>query len=305
MIPFDLWESIIEYSSCSFKQLHHLQLVNQSFHRLIDEDYRNTWLQVLLLLNSCSVVQADITIDQVKQLSKQYCDQMAYKRQNEQYSKQYIHIQKNLHVQYIQLQTRSEPINVVVLGGKLCGKSMFVKVCHNGLFSDYHDTTLQIGKFYIPYQSHIYHINLIDTSSTTSRHRYDALNHKRKSMWNAHVFLLMYSVTSRSSFTYINTMMDMIRNECGSTNYPIFILGNKMDLTSERVVTTNEMINLVRSFHHKSLLAKEISTKYLNVVPLMQEVISLGVNRQQQMEQLSHGQHHHRHRHQKESCNLQ
>ncbi len=53
-------------------------------------------------------------------------------------------------------------------------------------------------------------------------------------------FLLIYSVTDRSSFEYINELVNVIAQTRQDNRFPIVVNGNKCDLEASRQVSTEE-----------------------------------------------------------------
>jgi GTPase KRas protein len=61
-------------------------------------------------------------------------------------------------------------------------------------------------------------------------------------------FVLVYAITSRSSFDEIQTFREQILRVKDKDRVPIVLVGNKCDLESERQVTTGEGQDLAKSF---------------------------------------------------------
>ena len=61
--------------------------------------------------------------------------------------------------------------------------------------------------------------------------------------------ILVYSITSRQSFTNIQSFFDGVRHSRGDSYCPIVLIGNKSDLTSERVVQIVEGEKLAAELH--------------------------------------------------------
>lgn len=53
-------------------------------------------------------------------------------------------------------------------------------------------------------------------------------------------FLVVYSVTSRSSFEEVTAIVEQIHRVKDSDDVPVMVVGNKVDLHSSRQVTTEE-----------------------------------------------------------------
>jgi len=61
-------------------------------------------------------------------------------------------------------------------------------------------------------------------------------------------FLLIYSITSRSSFQSMKVLRDQCLYSNENEKVPLILVGNKCDLKEERQVTTEEGQNLAQSF---------------------------------------------------------
>lgn len=61
-------------------------------------------------------------------------------------------------------------------------------------------------------------------------------------------FLMVYAITSRSSFEELVSFKDQILRVKESDRVPMVVVGNKSDLESERQVSTQEGMDLARSF---------------------------------------------------------
>jgi len=57
---------------------------------------------------------------------------------------------------------------------------------------------------------------------------------------NGHGFIVMYSLTNHQTFQDITTMRNVISRVKGSQPVPILLVANKLDLESQREVSTEE-----------------------------------------------------------------
>ncbi|SCU81691.1 LAMI_0B07272g1_1 [Lachancea mirantina] len=57
---------------------------------------------------------------------------------------------------------------------------------------------------------------------------------------DSHVAIVVYDVTNKKSFEYIDKWVDDVKNERGEENVLLCIVGNKNDLVEERQVSTEE-----------------------------------------------------------------
>jgi small GTP-binding protein len=63
-------------------------------------------------------------------------------------------------------------------------------------------------------------------------------------------FLLVYSITSRETFENVSDLREKIHRAKDEDKVPIVLVGNKCDLTSERVVSYEEGQSLAASWGH-------------------------------------------------------
>lgn len=55
-------------------------------------------------------------------------------------------------------------------------------------------------------------------------------------------FILVYSITDRSTFNLVDTIKKLVDQSKGKRDHPIVVLGNKVDLDSERQVSFDEAL---------------------------------------------------------------
>mmetsp|Transcript_36159 Transcript_36159/g.56639 ORF Transcript_36159/g.56639 Transcript_36159/m.56639 type:complete len:140 (-) Transcript_36159:28-447(-) len=88
----------------------------------------------------------------------------------------------------------------------------------------------------------------------------------------ADVFVIMYSVTSKSSFDAIKEELELIYRMKDRGDVSIIIVGNKIDLKDEREVTREEGEKYAKL--HKGVLFEETSAKTgENVTEVLDQVI--------------------------------
>ncbi|CAO3659101.1 unnamed protein product [Rhizopus stolonifer] len=86
-------------------------------------------------------------------------------------------------------------------------------------------------------------LEILDTSG---QDEYSAL--REQYMRNGEGFMLVYSVTSRSSFEEIKSFRQQISRVKDCESFPMILVGNKCDLKSGRQVMTQEGKDLAKSF---------------------------------------------------------
>jgi GTPase KRas protein len=84
-------------------------------------------------------------------------------------------------------------------------------------------------------------------------------------------FLLVYSITSRESFQYLDTCRNRIHDVKDNDRVPMVMIGNMSDLSNERVVSLQEAINLATEWRIPYL---EVSAKsYININECFSELV--------------------------------
>jgi len=84
-------------------------------------------------------------------------------------------------------------------------------------------------------------------------------------------YILVYSITSRSSLEQVNRFRDQIVRVSDNDDVPMILVGNKCDLNEQREVTTEEGRELARSFRAEFIEASaksriNIEQIFINIV---------------------------------------
>ena len=87
---------------------------------------------------------------------------------------------------------------------------------------------------------------LLDILDTAGQEEYSAM--RDQYMRTGEGFLLIYAITSRSSFDELNTFKEQIVRVKDKDNVPMVVCGNKCDLEEERQVSTQEGQDLGKSY---------------------------------------------------------
>ena len=126
--------------------------------------------------------------------------------------------------------------NLVILGAGGVGKSaLSVQFIENHFFNEY-DPTFDSYRKQVTIDDETCLLNILDP----------ACQEENSAMQNqymriAHGFLIIYSVTSKSSFDEeIHTLREKILRLKDTAYFPIMLVGNKCDLDEERHVTESE-----------------------------------------------------------------
>ncbi|PVU88987.1 hypothetical protein BB561_005625 [Smittium simulii] len=133
---------------------------------------------------------------------------------------------------------------LVVVGGGGVGKSALTIQFIQSHFVDEYDPTIEDS-----YRKQCViddETALLDVLDTAGQEEYSAM--REQYMRTGEGFLLVYSITSRSSFEEVSTFHQQILRVKDRDSFPIIICGNKCDLESERKVSIQEGKDLAKSF---------------------------------------------------------
>lgn len=136
---------------------------------------------------------------------------------------------------------------IVVVGGGGVGKSALTIQFIQSQFVDEYDPTIEDS-----YRKPCVIDNenaVLDVLDTAGQEEYSAM--RELYMRSGEGFLLVYSITSRSSFDEIQTFQQQILRVKDRDWFPMTLVGNKCDLEAERVVGTNEGRELAKLFRCK------------------------------------------------------
>eukprot|EP01097_Dermamoeba_algensis_P009309 TRINITY_DN6528_c0_g1_i2.p1 TRINITY_DN6528_c0_g1~~TRINITY_DN6528_c0_g1_i2.p1 ORF type:complete len:196 (+),score=33.97 TRINITY_DN6528_c0_g1_i2:119-706(+) len=165
---------------------------------------------------------------------------------------------------------------IVVLGAGSVGKSCLSVQFVRGVFVEQYDPTVEESyRQQIEIDGSSYMLEIIDTAGTenftTMRNVY---------VQNGHGFLLVFSITAKSTLTEIEPIMQLILRikDCEGNEIPIILVGNKADLEDQREVTKEEANQLVEKF--KILKYIETSARSnLNVKEVFEEVTRMVITK--------------------------
>jgi len=136
-------------------------------------------------------------------------------------------------------------VKVVVVGGGGVGKSALTIQLIQNHFIDEYDPTIEDS--YRKQVSIDQETVLLDILDTAGQEEYSAM--RDQYMRTGMGFLLVYSITSQSSFDEISQFYDQIKRVKDSDNVPCVLVGNKADLEADRVVPRSEGEAKAKSFN--------------------------------------------------------
>ncbi|KAH3765386.1 Ras GTPase [Pelomyxa schiedti] len=134
-----------------------------------------------------------------------------------------------------------EEIKIVIMGGGGVGKSaLTIQYIQNHFI----DPTIEDS-----YRKQVViddHTSLLDILDTAGQEEYSAM--RDQYMRTGQGFLVVYSITSRSSFEEIVSMREQVLRVKDIDRVPMVLVANKNDLEAERRVATGEGAELARSW---------------------------------------------------------
>lgn len=126
---------------------------------------------------------------------------------------------------------------ICIVGGRSVGKSsLTVQYCEEHFVESYYPTIENQYSKSIRFKGQDFEIEILDTSG---QDEFSIMNQKH--LIGVHGYVLVYSITSRSSFEMIRIINDKILHSTGTESVPMVLVGNKSDLAgNQRQVTEAE-----------------------------------------------------------------
>lgn len=142
-------------------------------------------------------------------------------------------------------QNSIKEYKLVAVGGGGVGKSALTLQLIQSHFVDEYDPTIEDS-----YRKQVVidgQVSILDILDTAGQEEYSAM--REQYMRTGEGFLLVYSVTSRTSFEELMTYYQQILRVKDADYVPIFVVGNKSDLEEGRQVSYEEGANLAKHFN--------------------------------------------------------
>ncbi|KAJ3430636.1 ras-like protein rasb [Anaeramoeba flamelloides] len=142
------------------------------------------------------------------------------------------------------MTTTNTCYKLVVVGAGGVGKSaLTIQFLQNHFVTEYDPTIEESYRKQVVIDGETALLDILDTAG---QEEYSAM--REQYLKSGQGFLLVYSVTSRSSFEEAIELREMILMIKEADNYPICFVGNKVDLVDDRVISTEEGANLAKEF---------------------------------------------------------
>lgn len=134
---------------------------------------------------------------------------------------------------------------LVVVGGGGVGKSALTIQLIHSHFVDEYDPTIEDS-----YRKQVViddKVTILDILDTAGQEEYSAM--REQYMRTGEGFLLVYSVTSRTSFEELMTYYQQIQRVKDSDYVPVVVVGNKSDLEDERQVSYEDGLHIAKQMN--------------------------------------------------------
>jgi len=148
-------------------------------------------------------------------------------------------------VQYLPNLKISQDLRIVIVGSGGVGKSASVIQFVQHVFVEEYDPTIEDSyRKMVELNHEVDYSVLVDILDTAGPEEYSAM--RDQYMRAGEGFIIMYDVTRRSSFDEVTVFRDQVLRVKDADPIPIIIVGNKIDLTEQREVSTGEGIALAK-----------------------------------------------------------
>lgn len=136
-------------------------------------------------------------------------------------------------------------LKLVVVGGGGVGKSaLTIQLIHSHFVDEYDPTIEDSYRKQVVIDNEVQVLDILDTAG---QEEYSAM--REQYMRTGQGFLLVYSITSETSFEELMTYYQQIQRVKDNDYVPIMIVGNKSDLEDERQVSYEDGMNLAKQLN--------------------------------------------------------
>ena len=147
-------------------------------------------------------------------------------------------------------QNEVQKVKIAVLGAPGSGKTSICRqfVCQQ--FRDEYVPTERKNVYYpsIIINDRLYEVRIIDCPVIPYfpvNTLYEWTDYRGYGLRNASAYILVYDITSEESFQYIKSLRDQIVESRNTHDVPIFVVGNKHDLSEDRGMPRREVAKQV------------------------------------------------------------
>ena len=169
-------------------------------------------------------------------------------------------------------ESNIKTFNIITLGSSEVGKTCIIR---RYIDNEYISSTIStIG---IDCKAKIFTINSIKYKiiyyDTAGQERYASISSKY--IKSANGVILVYDITNKKTFSKIEEWSNIL--ERNNKNYSAVLVGNKMDLESQREVSTNEGLTLANKLNIEFFETSCLTNQ--NIEEMMNKISTLTINR--------------------------
>jgi len=163
--------------------------------------------------------------------------------------------------------TSTDVMKVVVLGSGGVGKSALTVQFVQGIFVEKYDPTIEDSyRKLVEVDGKQNMLEILDTAGTDQ-----FLAMRDMYVKNGLGFILAYSIVAQSTFNDIPSIRQLIVRVKDSEKVPMVLVGNKCDLTDERVITSEQGNLLAEKFQCRFLEASAMAK--INVEAIFHDLV--------------------------------
>jgi len=147
------------------------------------------------------------------------------------------------------------------------GKSALTVQFVQGIFVEKYDPTIEDSyRKLVEVDGSQYQLEILDTAGTD---QFTAM--RDMYVKNGHGFVLAYSIIAQSTFNDIPDLHQLIVRVKDTDKVPMVLVGNKCDLTDQRVITTEQGDALSQKFHCRFIEASAMTK--INVDQIFHDLV--------------------------------
>ena len=173
--------------------------------------------------------------------------------------------------------TELEKVKIVVLGGAGVGKTAIIEQFVINQFREEYVPTVTKQCFHpcVIINERLYEVSIVDCPVIPYfpvSSLYEWTDFRGYGLRNASAYILVYDITSEDSFQYIKNIREQILDSRDMHDVPMFVVGNKHDLSDERGMPRREVANMVKKQWKCGYI--ECSAKYnWHIIMLFKELM--------------------------------
>ena len=152
---------------------------------------------------------------------------------------------------HLTIDSEQQKIKLAILGAPGVGKTSIIRQFISNIFEEGYEPTSK-RQVYFPsviINDHLYELKIIDCPYIPYfpvNSLYEWTDFRGYGLRNASAYILVYDITAEESFQYIKNLRDQILESRDMHDVPLFIVGNKHDLSEERGISRREVASMVK-----------------------------------------------------------